>query len=327
MYILEVKKEDNLSLRMITLPETGTINKNLSVGMIADYNHAVELLEQVRIKLVVYCSMVFASVVILIHIGTHLKSKNGQIRKELALLKQKNEITKELTQKNNELAHNQRLQVMGTMTSGIVHEFNNIIGLVDGYSMLLMDGLIDRDDAMFNYAVEIHNAAQRAKDAARQLSDLSKKKKTSEFETVSLGKLIEEVEQIVKPIVPENVIMTTKISEGDIAIKGNHTQLSQMFLNLIINAFHAMEKGGELEICLECTRTAARIRVKDTGKGMPEELKQHIFEPFFTTKESGQGTGLGLALVKQIVDAHRGEIKVESEEGKGTTFVILFPLS
>jgi signal transduction histidine kinase len=103
--------------------------------------------------------------------------------------------------------------------------------------------------------------------------------------------------------------------------------MNQVLINLIMNSLHAMPEGGTLRLELGCERDMVKLTVSDTGHGIRKEVINNIFDPFFTTKEFGKGTGLGLTVVKGIVEEHRGSIAVESEEGKGTTFTIHLPIS
>jgi len=104
-------------------------------------------------------------------------------------------------------------------------------------------------------------------------------------------------------------------------------QMSQIFINLVMNAVHAMPDGGTLRVALMAEKQMVKLTVADTGCGIPRAMVTKIFEPFFTTKEFGKGTGLGLTVVKGIIEEHQGSIAVESEEGKGTTFKVLLPLA
>jgi len=109
-------------------------------------------------------------------------------------------------------------------------------------------------------------------------------------------------------------------------LQGSETQLSQVFLNLIVNASQAMPQGGDITIHTQCHQDQCIIRVEDTGPGISEEIQENIFEPFFTTKAVGEGTGLGLAISQDIIRRHGGEITVQSQPGKGTIFTISLPL-
>ena len=111
-------------------------------------------------------------------------------------------------------------------------------------------------------------------------------------------------------------------------MSGNETQLAQLMLNLILNAFHAMERtGGALTLTLRAEGNEAVMLVQDEGTGIPQEIIPHIFDPFFTTKESGRGTGLGLPIVLQVVQSHHGHITVESTVDHGTTFTLRLPMT
>jgi signal transduction histidine kinase len=104
-------------------------------------------------------------------------------------------------------------------------------------------------------------------------------------------------------------------------------QMSQVMINLVMNAIHAMPEGGRLQIAMSPEEGMVKLTIADTGCGIPQEIVAKIFEPFFTTKEFGKGTGLGLTVVKGIIEEHQGTIAVESVPGKGTTFTILLPRS
>jgi two-component system, sporulation sensor kinase E len=102
--------------------------------------------------------------------------------------------------------------------------------------------------------------------------------------------------------------------------------MSQVVINLVMNAIHAMQEGGSLQIVAAPDEDMVKLTVADSGHGIPQEVAAKIFEPFFTTKEFGKGTGLGLTVVKEIIEEHQGTITVDSEPGKGTTFTILLPV-
>jgi signal transduction histidine kinase len=123
-----------------------------------------------------------------------------------------------------------------------------------------------------------------------------------------------------------NVNLETSFPETCPAVHADPDQMSQVMINLVMNAIHAMPDGGTLRVGLAPLDDTVRLIVSDTGQGMPQEVVAKIFDPFFTTKEFGKGTGLGLTVVKGIVDEHRGTIAVESDTGRGTTFTIDIPI-
>ena len=134
------------------------------------------------------------------------------------------------------------------------------------------------------------------------------------------------IKQVAKPIQPLRVNVISELSDEDCIVWGNETQISQMALNLVLNAFHAMEEaGGIMTVSLYEEEKNVVMKIKDTGIGISQENMKRIFEPFFTTKETGKGTGLGLAIVQQVVSEHNGEIEVESEVSKGTEITVRLP--
>jgi signal transduction histidine kinase len=119
----------------------------------------------------------------------------------------------------------------------------------------------------------------------------------------------------------------TSFTESCPLVLADADQMSQVVINLVMNAIHAMPEGGLLRIALAPADEMIQLTVGDTGHGIPQEAIKRVFEPFFTTKEFGKGTGLGLTVVKDIIEEHQGSITVESEPGKGTTFTILLPIA
>ena len=228
-------------------------------------------------------------------------------------------IDKELKQRQ----HKQKLEAIGTMTSGIAHDFNNILhGLKMGLTVLKVDQ-DSREDKQ-----RLENAVDRGRKLIQQILTFSRKSPLK-LETIDLRKVLQETSQILKSTCPENVQLEINCSEdrASASIEADTTQLFQVILNLCNNGFQAMKKsGGTLKVtqhCLEGEGTV-EIRVQDQGTGISKENQAKIFEPFFTTKAPGEGTGMGLAVVHGIIESHNGEIQVESELGKGTTFILRF---
>ncbi|MBP1581033.1 MAG: HAMP domain-containing histidine kinase, partial [Oscillospiraceae bacterium] len=161
-----------------------------------------------------------------------------------------------------------------------------------------------------------------------QLSQLARKNNSEEKKLLDMEQLIDTVLHVALPACPPGVSTERSSSlEGNCRVYGNETQLSQLFLNLMINAFHAMENsGGLLSIRFHTQQDTMLIQVQDSGCGIPEAALPHLFEPFFTTKEGGKGSGLGLAIAHQIVEDHHGSIEVQSKEGEGSCFTVRLPL-
>lgn len=124
----------------------------------------------------------------------------------------------------------------------------------------------------------------------------------------------------------ENIILHTELQPDIPDIEADQSQITQVIMNIVVNAIQAMPTGGTLTLRTEYNNDIIRVIINDTGIGMSEEVKKQIFIPFFTTKEVGKGTGLGLSVALGIIESHGGTIKFESEEGKGSTFYIDIPI-
>ena len=134
--------------------------------------------------------------------------------------------------------------------------------------------------------------------------------------------------EVAAPAQPHGVEVRTEFNCSCLWVYGNELQLSQMLLNLVLNAFQAMERsGGTLRVSTWADESSVFLRVSDTGPGISEQTLPHIFEPFYTTKEAGKGTGLGLAIVRQVVEEHGGTVSVETAVGRGAAFLVSLPLS
>lgn len=264
---------------------------------------------------------------------------------EIEALKELNERMEELHKGQEMLAHQQRLQVMGTMTGGIAHEFNNFLTPIMGHAELLMMELEEGSDA-YDSAAEIYEASEKAGDMVRQISSLSRKNVETVYRVIRIDRLLTRALKMIESICPANVQLEKHIKTAEEAILGNATQINQVLLNICVNAFYAMkDKEGRLAISAECVpwqdlkqEEAIKrfhftdnwekylcIEISDNGCGMNEEVLRQAFNPFFTTKKAGEGTGLGLALAEQIITSHKGGIYAKSVPGKGTIFRILLP--
>ena len=245
---------------------------------------------------------------------------------ELEDLKEKNRQMEELNRKTQELAHHQRLETIGTLTSSIAHEFNNLLTPIMGYSLMTLEKLPQDEGGVYDDVLEIYNASMKAKDIISRLSELSRKNTEMKFTTINPDDLVNKVLHVTSPALPKNVDIFRNLHCSKKYIEGNETQISQLILNLIINAFQALgEEGGEVTVTTERVGTDIMFEVADNGPGIPDDIKEKIFDPFFTTKESGAGTGLGLAIALQAAEDHKGRMEVESEVGKGTSFKVFIP--
>lgn len=242
--------------------------------------------------------------------------------RELKLLRKKQAALEEITRKTQELAHHQRLQVMGTLTSSVAHEFNNLLTPIMGYSLIAMERLPTQEGELYDDLLEIYQASSRAKEIIMRLSVLSRKSTAPTLRPIDPNEL---VRKALKAVHPAGVEVEIALECRDAWICGDETQLLQLFINLILNACHAMADGGRLTLSTRAAGGMVSILVADTGQGISQELLPRIFEPFFSTKEGGKGTGLGLAIARQVAEAHDGTLTVESRMGTGSVFAVNLP--
>jgi two-component system, cell cycle sensor histidine kinase and response regulator CckA len=232
----------------------------------------------------------------------------------------------------------QKMEVIGHLASGVAHDFNNILGVIIGYSGLITVAL-DADSPLRKYTEEIQHASERAAGLTRQLLVFSRKQ-TVQPVVLDLNDEVRNLDKMLRRLIDENIEMTILPGKETGRIKADPGYIGQVLMNLVVNARDAMPNGGKLTITTSNvtldendarTRTDAVagdyvvLSVGDTGTGMNEEVKKHLFEAFFTTKPRGKGTGLGLATCQTIVKQCAGHIELQSEWGKGTTFKIYFP--
>ena len=251
-------------------------------------------------------------------------SRAVRLHRETELLRKKQETVTAIQEKSQKLAHHQRLQIIGTLTAAIAHEFNNLLTPIMGYSMMALEKL-PPDSEVYDDLVEVYNTSRKAKTIISRLSDLSRKNSDTTFHIANPDELIRKTLDVAAPAKAREVEVQLDLNCWDQRILANEIQISQLLLNLILNGFHAMGGQGVLTVRSAFDADSICIRVSDTGHGIPEEIRDQIFEPFFTTKEAGEGTGLGLAIAAQVVEDHRGSIRVESSPGRGTTFIVTLP--
>lgn len=252
-------------------------------------------------------------------------SRGSRMEREAEALEKKNAQIRELNEQILQMSHHQRLELLGTLTSSIAHEFNNLLTPIMGYSLMALEKLPPEEEELYDSLLEVYNASREAKNIISRLNDLSRKQSENAFHMVSLDDIVSRTVKVALPAKPKNVEIRQKLDCWGQRIRANELQMSQLLLNLILNGFQAMEEGGTLTLETSFDEKWTYLRVGDTGCGIPEENRERIFEPFFTTKENGKGTGLGLPIVAQTVEDHHGILQVESKEGRGTTFTVQLP--
>lgn len=320
------RMDDGYNAHIVTLPSGENSNRSFAVGLIGNIDQALAPLREASVRWVLGGMVVLLGISLMLSLMLHYRRRDARIARELELLRQKNLSMEELNRKTREMAHHQRLEMIGTLASGIAHEFNNLLTPIMGYSMLTLEQLPPEREDLYDNILEIYNTSRKAREITSQLSQYVRKAGNEKKDYLNPAQLIDKVLHVAMPACPEGVTVEKQVDCGGMRVYGNETQLSQLLLNLMINGFHAMgEGGGTLTISAEARQGRVIIAVADTGSGIPESVLPHVFEPFFTTKEGGQGTGLGLAIAQQIAEEHQGYIEVLSVEGEGSRFYVSLP--
>lgn len=223
--------------------------------------------------------------------------------------------------------HAQKMEAIGRLAGGIAHDFNNILGVIMGYATFILENI----DDSFPYKEdlqEIVRATERASQLTKHILSFSKKQPLDK-KLIRVCDFLRSIEKIMKRILGENIELVFDLRSNSDEILMNDTELEQIIFNLVINSKDAMPDGGKITISVYDQtfdgKDYVTISVKDTGRGMDEETKEKIFEPFFTTKKNGNGTGLGLSTVFNIVKKYNGKIDFETELGVGTNFMVCIP--
>lgn len=240
----------------------------------------------------------------------------------------------------DQLNQSRKMELLGHFASGVAHDFNNLLSAINGFSFLLQRNLKDKNGELLEYIKHINIASKLGKNLTSNLLAFGKKQIVKK-EPLKLSKVINNISEVVKTLISEDIDMKVLLSEGESYVLADQHQIEQLIINLCTNAKDAMPAGGELKIqtnfiALDKEYNGAlftipagcymMISVSDTGSGIEQKNLPHIFEPFFTTKKPGSGTGLGLAIVYNVVKEHNGFIDVISEPNKGTSFKVYLPI-
>jgi len=235
--------------------------------------------------------------------------------------------TNELIQTQHQLIQAEKLATVGTLAGGVAHEINNpLAAVLTNTQMLLMD-IKDKDQIESLKLIE--QATKRCREIVQKLMVYSRKPLGGrEVKDVDLQKALNNVISFLNyQLMQENIKLNTKYENPPFIIKGSQNELEQVFTNLILNAKDAikhLKKSGQIDISITRRSKQIIVKIKDDGIGISKDNLSKIFDPFFTTKDVGKGTGLGLSICQSIIEEHRGSITVESKEGAGSTFMIVF---
>jgi signal transduction histidine kinase/DNA-binding response OmpR family regulator len=233
-----------------------------------------------------------------------------------------------LERSQGQLVKTERLRALGEMAAGVAHDFNNLLSVILGRAELMLRRV--REPSMIRDLEAVRRAAQDGADTVRRIQEFTRTRRTRSFERVDLADVAREVIELTRPrweVEAQSRGVRYEFTVEGLAppVAGRPEELREVLTNLITNAVDAMPDGGRCTVRLDARPDWAAISVKDTGVGMPEEMRRRVFEPFFTSK-GPRGTGLGLAVSWGIVTRHGGTIEVDSAPGEGSTFVVRLPI-
>ena len=282
------------------------------------------------------------------HIRSFLNGKSGHKQFEVQLCGRKEKVDVEinsstiqyngknalivsvwdLTQRKKlerQLRHAQKMEDIGTIASGVTHNFRNILAGISVNSQLLRRKYQD-DQQFMAIAEKTDNAVKMGVRLIDGLMQFSHKQGTKRFEILNLSQVIHEVHDLIRESFDKKIKIRIDLPES-LPIMGDHSGLSHVIMNLCVNARDAMPDGGKLRITAAQKKGMAESIISDTGHGMDKEALAKCFDPFFTTKDVGKGTGLGLSTSYRIIKEHEGDIQAYSKTGEGTTFKISLPIA
>ncbi|MCF8028025.1 MAG: PAS domain-containing sensor histidine kinase [Desulfobacteraceae bacterium] len=236
--------------------------------------------------------------------------------------------TDALIHQEKQMAHADRLASIGKLSSGIAHEINNPLGVIQGYTQLLLRGEPEDSQRRKDLQVILKHA-QSCKSIVEDLLNFARRSQP-EMADINIHEVIEETLVFVQHRSKmESIRIFKEFAENIPNMRMDEKKIKQVLVNLVMNAAHAVEQDGTITIATRFDESARRLEIDiaDNGYGIEEKNLTRIFDPFFTTKSTGEGTGLGLAVSYGIAKSHGGDIRVQSRVGKGSVFTLLLPVS
>lgn len=247
------------------------------------------------------------------------------VARELSLFIKRVSIEENNKKLEMQLQHSERLAFVGELSAGIAHELNEPLGRILGFAQLVKKNgsLTGQQDSDIDRIIK---ASLYTREIIKKLMIFSRQM-PRQINQVDINTLVSNILYFIDiRYQSRGIKIVEKLDQHLPVIEADSVQISQVLVNLITNAIHAMSEGGKITIATKRKQDHVSLIVSDTGSGMSNEVKRKIFEPFFTTKPVGQGTGLGLSVVQGIVEDHKGRILVSSMPGKGSKFEIVLPL-
>ncbi|WP_406765634.1 cache domain-containing protein [Candidatus Clostridium radicumherbarum] len=312
------------------------------VALTMSYDEIQGPINKFLLKIIAIDGLIAILIYIFVTTLIRMKRNKEELEKETKYLKMLNETSEQLRKKESELFHSERLKMIGTLAGGIAHDINNLLTPILGYSELMLMSL-PQDSEYYEDVDEIFKASKKGKDLIEQILVFSRSdKEITKLELINVNEVTKETIKLLKAILPKNIKLQLDFNNAAGYVKANFTQIHQVIFNLCTNAFQAIKgkeglikitltningtKAQEINKALHRQNNYIELTVEDNGCGMNEETKERIFDPFFTTKAMGEGTGLGLFVVHNIIDKYKGIITVDSEVGVGTAIKVYLPL-
>lgn len=301
---------------MRPLEEIVAVSKKIAAG---DLNHRVQVADESELGLL---SSSFNAML------DRIGEMNTKLEQWAKTLEQKvRERSEQLAKTRTAMDRQQRLASLGQLSAGVAHEINNPLGGIMTFASLALEGL-PADSTVREDVEEVVRQTDRCRKIVQELLEFSRQRE-AHMAPHNINEVVSRTLALLEKQASFYDIQIVRRFEPDMPVTVmDESQMQQVFMNILLNAADAMNQRGSLtvETAHDGYRKEVFARVTDTGRGIPEDIREAIFDPFFTTKDPGEGTGLGLAVACRIVEAHGGRIEVHSEVGRGATFTVILPL-
>ena len=240
-----------------------------------------------------------------------------------------------------EVQQAQKMEALGVLAGGVAHDLNNVLAGIIGYTDIIRSKVELGETPPLEHVDVVLNSSMRATGIVRQILMFARRGEEKRM-PVALRSVVRDAVELIRHTIPKSIDIKANLSGEKYMVVADANHVHQVVMNICTNAWHAMrETGGMMEVSLDVAEVRGeqipdqyhatpglyqKLRISDTGTGIPKEIIKKVFDPFFTTKDVGEGTGLGLAVVDKIIRSHNGFLVLESEMGKGTTFSMYFPV-
>jgi signal transduction histidine kinase len=303
-----------------------------AIGFITDANNADHTEQWIRNSLRNAPSLVLSYLIITIILDRTLTALRESLAESNARRRALQQEMAERERAQAQLIHAQKLEAAGRLASGVAHDFNNILDVILGFSaqrhqLLDVDNDRDHQRALAESLEGVEIAARRGTAITRKLLSFSRSD-PPKLQVFDVAQAIAELQPMLRQLFPPTVRLEFAAVDAPLAVRMDRSELELTVLNIAANARDAMPDGGRFAVTItRADGDEVEIAMTDDGHGMDPQVLLHVFEPFFTTKSAAAGTGLGLSVIRDLVTAAGGRIRIDSAAGKGTTFHLHLPLA